>query len=94
LPILEQSSADLSMDFIESLPCSNGYSVILVVVDRFTKYRHFFVIKHAFPTATIPQVFLDNVVKLHGIPKSIVSDKDKIFTSSFWSELFKFLRLI
>jgi hypothetical protein len=83
LPIPEQSWIDLSMDIIEGLPSSNSYSVILVVVDRLTKYINFFAVKHPFSTATITELFLDNVVKLHGIPMSIVSDRDKVFASSF-----------
>jgi hypothetical protein len=80
------------MDFIEGLPSSNGYAMIFVVVDRFTKYSHFFRVKHPFTATSIAQVFLDNVVKLHGIPKSIVCDRDKVFTSSFWTPLFKLLK--
>jgi hypothetical protein len=92
LPIPLSSWTDLSMDFIEGLPSSHGYSVILVVVDRLIKYRHFFRIKHPYTAASIAQVFLDNVVKLHGIPHSIVCDRDKVFTSVFWIELFKLLK--
>jgi hypothetical protein len=80
------------MDFIESLPVSNGMSVILVIVDRFTKCSHFIAIKHPYTATSIAQIFLDNIVRLHGIPKSIVSDRDKIFTSNFWAELFKLLK--
>jgi hypothetical protein len=80
------------MDFIEGIPSSNGYSVILVVIDRLTKYNHFFPIKHSFTTSSIAQVFLDNFVKLHEVPKSIVCDQDKVFTSTFWTEQFKFLK--
>jgi hypothetical protein len=80
------------MDFIEGLPLSNGYSVILVVVDRFTKYSHFIPVRHPFSAASIASLFFDNIVKLHGVPKSIVSNRDKVFTSAFWTELFKLLR--
>jgi hypothetical protein len=79
LPIPKLSWTDLSMDFIEALPSSNGYKTILVIVDRFTKYSHFFRLKHPFSVASIAQLFLDNIIKLHGVPKSIVSDMDKIF---------------
>jgi hypothetical protein len=91
LPIPQQSWTDISMDFIEGLPVSHGYSVILVIVDKLTKYSHFFPIKHPYSAATIAQVFLDNIVKLHEILESIISDRDRVFTSSFWTELFKLL---
>jgi hypothetical protein len=71
------------MDFIEGLPLSSGYSVILVVVDRLTKYSHFLPVKHPYSAASIAQLFLDNIVKLHGVLKTIVCDRDKVFTSSF-----------
>ena len=77
------------MDFIEGLPKSAGYSVILVVVDRFTKYAHFLPLKHPFTASMVTQTFLDNVVKLHSLPNAIVSDRDKIFTSALWQNLFK-----
>ena len=84
LPIPEGAWQDLSMDFIEGLPKSEGYTVILVVVDKFTKYAHFIPIKHPYTAHTIAQSVFDNVVKLHGMPKTIVSDRDKLFTSIFW----------
>jgi hypothetical protein len=64
------------MDFIEGLPSSAGYTVILVIVDRFIKYSHFFPIKHPYSAASIAQVFLDNIVKLHGVSKTIVCDTE------------------
>jgi len=91
LPIPEGAWQDLSMDFIEGLPKSEGYTVILVVVDRFTKYAHFIPIKHPYTAHTIAQSVFDNIVKLHGMPKTIISDRDKVFTSIFWKELFQLL---
>ena len=89
LPIPEGVWMDISMDFIEGLPKSNGYSVIMVVVDRLTKFAHFVAVKHPYTASTIAQLFMDNIVKLHGLPNSIVSDRDIIFVSAFWKELFK-----
>jgi hypothetical protein len=62
------------MDFIEGLPNSNGYTVILVVVDRFTKYGYFLPVKHPYTATSIARLFLDNIVKLHWVPNTIVSD--------------------
>jgi hypothetical protein len=81
----------VSMDFIEGIPKSNGYNAILVVVDRYTKYAHFLPLKHPYTASQIATTFLDNVVKLHSLPSSIVSDRDKVFTSVFWQNLFKSL---
>jgi hypothetical protein len=89
LPIPTGEWQDISMDFIERLPKAEGYNCILVVVDKFSKYAHFLPLKHPFTAPQVVQVFLDGVVEVHGMPKSIVSDRDRIFVSSFWRELFK-----
>lgn len=76
------------MNFIEGLPTSHGSSVILVVVDQFTKYWHFISLSHPYTTSKLAHNFLTNILKLHRMPKTIVLDIDLIFTSSFWRELF------
>ncbi|KAL2243822.1 UNVERIFIED_CONTAM: hypothetical protein Sindi_0500200 [Sesamum indicum] len=88
LSIPEQAWSYISMDFIKGLPSSEGKYSILVVVDRLTKYSHFIALKHPYTTTTIAKDFFDNIYKLHGIPMSIVIDKDKVFTSKIWKELF------
>lgn len=77
------------MDFVEGLPTSKGYSIIMMVVDKLSKYAHFWALRHPFRVANVAFLILDNVFKLHGMPKSIVSSRGSTFTSSFWRELFK-----
>lgn len=77
------------MDFIEGLPLSEGYEVIMVVVDRFTKYAHFVPLRHPFTSVTVARAFWDQIIKLHGVPHSIVSDRDRVFTSAMWRAIFE-----
>jgi hypothetical protein len=89
LPVPEGPWKDITIDFVEGLPLSEGANTILVIVDRFTKYAHFVPMKHPFTAPQVARVFIDSVVKLHGMPKSIVSDRGSIFTSIFWRQLFQ-----
>lgn len=75
------------MDFIEGFPKSDGKGTILVMVDKFAKGCH--LITHPFTTSQVAQVVLDSVVKLHGPLKAIISNRDKIFESTFSKELLK-----
>jgi hypothetical protein len=79
----------VSMDFIEGLPLSSNANTILVVVDKYSKFAHFVPLRHPFSAASVAKVFMDNIYKLHSLPKSIISDRDRIFTSKFWQLLFK-----
>ena len=79
------------MDFITGLPKSEAKSVIIVVVDRLTKYAHFCALSHPFKASTISTAFMETIQKLHGNPKIIVSDRDPIFTGNFWTQLFSCL---
>jgi hypothetical protein len=82
--------SDINMDFIEGLPRFHGKDAIMVVVDRLSKYAHFIALSHPYTALSIAQLFMDHIFKLHGMPKSIVSDRDPIFVSNFWQKLFKF----
>ena len=78
-----------SMDFVKGLPNSKKQNVILVIVDRLTKYVHFIALAHPYTTAKVANLFVQNVFKFHGMPSSTVSDRDTNFTSLFWEELFR-----
>lgn len=91
LPIPQGAWSHISMDFIEGLPLSNGKHVILVIIDRFTKYGHFEALSHPYTAQTIAKTFVDVIYRLHGQPVSLVIDRDAIFTSVFWKELFKLI---
>jgi hypothetical protein len=83
LPIPPRPWYSISMDFIEGLPKSNKQNVILVIVDRLTKYVHFMELAHPYTAAKVADMFMKNVFKLHGMPTSIVSDRDTAFTATF-----------
>jgi transposase InsO family protein len=61
----------------------------MVVVDKFTKYAHFLPLSHPYTALDVATTFMSNIFKPHGLPQAIVSDRDKIFTSNFWKELFQ-----
>ena len=96
LPILGAIWVDISMDFIEGLPISGGKDTIFVAVDRLSKYPYFLPLSYPFSAVGVAQIYLEHIYKLyfehiyklHGLPKAIVSDRDKVFVSRFWTELF------
>jgi hypothetical protein len=81
--------SDIAIDFIEVLPRVRGKSVILTVVDRFSKYSHFITLAHPYSTESVAQAIFVDIVRLHGVSQSIVSDREPIFTSTFWRELMR-----
>jgi len=83
LPIPLQVWIDISMDFVKGLPVFQGFTVIMVVVDHLSKYTHFIPLKHPYTTSSVAKAFIDHIVRLHEMPRSIMSDKDKVFVSSF-----------
>lgn len=91
LPIPEQAWTHISMDFVEGLPKSQNKDVILVVVDRLTKYAHFISMTHPYTAQDVAQIFMDQVFKLHGLPQVLLTDRDSLFTSTIWQSLFKSL---
>ena len=78
------------MDFVTGLLKSvKGHDAIWVIVDRLTKSSHFLPIKTTFSLDRLAQLYVMEIVRLHGVPVSIVSDRDPRFTSKFWNSLHK-----
>jgi len=71
------------MDFIDGLPKSEGNEVIFVVVDKVSKYAHLMALAHPYSAIIVAKVLMENVYKLHGMPATIMSDKDSIFLNQF-----------
>ncbi|GKB89525.1 ty3-gypsy retrotransposon protein [Tanacetum coccineum] len=91
LPTPSQPWHDISMDFITQLPPSKGKSCIWVIVDRLSKYAHFISLPPNYTAVTLASLFMHEIYRLHGLPKTIVSDRDPLFLSRFWKELFKLM---
>ena len=80
------------MDFITKLPKSpSGYDTIWVIVDRLTKSAHFLPIKETFKMERLTRIYIQEIVRLHGVLVSIISDRDSTFTLRFWQSLLKAL---
>lgn len=77
------------MDFIGGLPKSKGFNIILVVVDKLSKYVHFCPLPHPFNAKQVAELFAREIIRLHGVPKTIVTDQDPLFMSLFWKEPYK-----
>ena len=89
LPISCQVWDNITMDFIKGLQQSGGKNTILVVVDRLNKSAHFLALAYPYTAKMVAEKFVEGVVKLHGIPRSIINDRDPIFISHFWREFFR-----
>ncbi len=86
------------MDFVTGLPISvdwkgDSYDSILVIVDQLTKMVHYVLVKVTIDAPGLTKVIINVVVRHHGVPESIVTDRGSLFKSKFWSSLCYFLRL-
>jgi hypothetical protein len=78
----------ISMDFVVGFPLtSHRHNAILVIVDKLTKSSHFILVRNSYDVTNVARVFVSEVICLHGIPKKIISDRDSIFTSRFFTSL-------
>jgi hypothetical protein len=88
LPIPSWKWDDISMDFIVGLSLtSRNHDSIWVVVDRLTKTAHFIVVNNTYSAKDYAEIYLDRIVRLHGIPKTITSDRGPQFIAHFWEQL-------
>lgn len=77
------------MYFIEGLPKPQIKNLVFVVVDRLTKYAHFIFLSHPYTATKIANLYMQFVFKLYGMPSTIVSDRNPIFTPHFWKNLMR-----
>ncbi|PKI34301.1 hypothetical protein CRG98_045299 [Punica granatum] len=87
LPIPEMVFEEISMDFITGLPSSKGKTIILTVIDRLSKYGHFIALPAHITSHRVAEVFVNNIIRLHGVPRVIITDRDPKFMHSFWQEI-------
>jgi hypothetical protein len=91
IPIPEECWEVVSMDFITGLPESDGYDSICTVVDKLSKRPKYIAVNTTDDAETVAHFFFDNVVRHHGLPATIISDRDPKFTSKFWKSLAKIM---
>ena len=91
LEISSRKWAHVTTDLVTDLPESNGFTAIVVFVDKLTKMVHLARCKKEVTAMEYAQIFIDNVFQLHSLPKVIISDRDPRFTGKFWRALFDLL---
>ena len=88
LPIPRWKWEHITMDFVVGLPRSQqNHDAIWVVVDRLTKSAHFIAYSMTYSVEKLSRLYLQHIVRLHGVPVTIVSDRDSRFTAEFWKSL-------
>ena len=91
LPIPDRPWQSIGMDFLGPLPKSNNFNYLLVIIDRLTSQLHLVPTTTTVTAKGVAWIVLKEVVRLHRIPESIVSNRDAQFTSIFWRELQKLM---
>ena len=93
LHVPDRPWSSISMDFVVGLPMSKGFNSICVIVDRFSKMAHFIPCLDTITASQLSSVFMRSIVRLHGFPNEIISDRGSVFTSKFWQQLLLQLRI-
>ena len=93
LPTAPRPWFSISMDFITDLPPVDGYDSILVIVDRFSKMAHFIPCTKTITSTGLSTLFINNIVRIHGLPNDIVSNQGPQFNSQFWNATLKNLNI-
>ena len=79
---------NITLDFVSDFPLTQRkHGAVWVIVDRLTKFAHFLSVRLDYFMDRLAELYVSEIVRLHGIPVSIVSDRDPWFTSRFWKEL-------
>jgi transposase InsO family protein len=95
LPIPTRPWESISWDFITDLPTTaKGNDTILTVIDRFSKEAHFIPCKSTLTAEGLADLFLNNIYRYHALPTTIISDRDKLFTSKFWTSFTTLLGIV
>jgi hypothetical protein len=89
LPVPSGPREVAMMEFIDGLPVLGQYNCLLVVVDKISKYSHFIPLCHPYTASKVAELFVNSVYRLDGMPRALVSDRDPVFTSQFWQEVFQ-----
>ena len=85
LEVAEWKLEHVTMHFVTHLPrISRGHDAVWVIVDRLTKLTHFLAVRMIFTLEEFCKLYMREIVRLHGVPVSIVSDRDPRFTTNFW----------
>ena len=93
LPIPEWKWLHITMDFVDGLPkTKKGHDRIWVMVDRLTKWAHFLAVRSNNTVEELAVIYIDGIVRYHGVPKTIVSDRGSEFTSKLWRAVKKSFR--
>ena len=88
LPIPSWKWEDISMDFIVGLPnTSQNHDFIWVIVDQLTKTAHFIPVHTTYKASKYAEIYLDCIIRLHGVPKTIISDRGAQFIARFWEQI-------